>query len=112
MLGKKFILSLSIVPFILFALVIPVLGIQYSPGVTSGQYMRYGNFVGRGPGYESFNDYSFINLQVTSYLRNFCYVAFNWTILKMGLLYQATIQIVLGRIGQKRSLELQHLKDR
>lgn len=51
---------------ILLALALPVFAIQYSPGVTSGQYVKYGNFTGSGPGYESFNDYGFLNLQVVS----------------------------------------------
>ena len=51
---------------VLVALAAPVLGVQYSPGVTLGQYVRYGNFAGSGIGYESFNDYGFLNLQVVS----------------------------------------------
>lgn len=52
--------------FILVALAAPALGVQYSSGVNVGQYVRYGNFVGSGIGYESFNDYGFLNLQVVS----------------------------------------------
>jgi hypothetical protein len=51
---------------VLLALALPVFAIQYSPGVTAGQYVKYGNFAGSGPGYEAFNDYSFLNLQVVS----------------------------------------------
>jgi hypothetical protein len=54
------------VTVILVALSIPVLCVQYIPGVKMGQYAKYGNFVGSGPGYESFNDYSFLNFQVVS----------------------------------------------
>jgi hypothetical protein len=62
----KFILSLVLATVILVALVLPVFAIQYSLGVTSGQYVKYGNFAGSGPGYEAFNDYGFLNLQVVS----------------------------------------------
>ena len=62
----KFTLSLALVIVILVALVLPVFAIQYSPGITSGQYVKYGNFAGSGPGYEAFNDYAFLNLQVVS----------------------------------------------
>ncbi len=58
--------SFIILVVILVALVLPVLAIQYNVGVTSGQYVKYGNFVGSGPGYEAFNDYGFLNLQVIS----------------------------------------------
>jgi hypothetical protein len=51
---------------ILVALALPVFAVQYNPGVTAGQYVKYGNFVGSGPGYESFSDYGFLNLQVVS----------------------------------------------
>ena len=63
---KHVISSFIIAVVILVALVLPVLTIQYNVGVTSGQYVKYGNFVGSGPGYEAFNDYGFINLQVVS----------------------------------------------
>ncbi len=42
----------------------PAFAVQYSPGVAVGQYVKYGNFVGSGPGYESFANYSFLTLQV------------------------------------------------
>jgi hypothetical protein len=62
----KHVISFIITVVILVALVLPVLAIQYNVGVTSGQYVKYGNFVGSGPGYEAFNDYGFLNLQVVS----------------------------------------------
>lgn len=50
----------------LFATLIPpVFAVTYNPGVTTGQYVKYGNFVGVGPGAESFNDYDWLKLQVT-----------------------------------------------
>ena len=62
----KHVLSFAIAGVILVALVLPVFAIQYSPGVTAGQYVKYGDFAGSGPGYEVFNDYGFLNLQVVS----------------------------------------------
>ena len=53
-----------IVVFAAFAL--PVFAVDYNPGVSAGQYVRYGNFVGTGPGVELFNDYDWQKLEVTS----------------------------------------------
>ena len=44
---------------------LPVFALQYTPGVAVGQYVKYGNFVGTGPGVEAFNDYDWLKLQVT-----------------------------------------------
>jgi len=66
LLNLKFCLSLIVAALILGALALPVFAAQYNPGVSSGQYVTYGNFVGSGPGYESFNDYGFLTLQVES----------------------------------------------
>lgn len=49
----------------LAAVILSVFALTYSPGVTTGQYVKYGNFVGVGPGAESFNDYDWLKLQVT-----------------------------------------------
>ena len=43
---------------------VPVFAQDYGPGVTEGQYVTYGNFVGFGPGFESFNDYAWLKLEV------------------------------------------------
>jgi hypothetical protein len=48
------------------AAVLPALAADYAPGVTAGQYVKYGNFSGNGQGFEAFNDYGFLELQVTS----------------------------------------------
>jgi hypothetical protein len=51
---------------ILFAgFALPVFAFEYNPGVTVGQYVKYGNFVGVGLGVEAFNDYDWLKLQVT-----------------------------------------------
>jgi hypothetical protein len=46
-------------------LVFPASAVAYNPGVNAGQYAKYGNFVGTGPGAEQFNDYDWLKLQVT-----------------------------------------------
>jgi hypothetical protein len=51
---------------ILVSLVLPVLAIDYNPGVATGQYVKYGNFAGSGAGFEAFNDYDWLKLEVTS----------------------------------------------
>ncbi len=66
----KHVLSFAISGVILMAAVLPVFALQYSPGVTSGQYVKYGNFAGSGPGYEAFNDYGYLNLKVESVSAN------------------------------------------
>jgi hypothetical protein len=50
---------------LLATFMLPVLAQTYNPGVTTGQYVKYGNFVGVGQGAEAFNDYAFLKLQVT-----------------------------------------------
>jgi hypothetical protein len=49
---------------LLAAFILPALALTYNPGVTAGQYVKYGNFVGVGQGAEAFNDYDFLKLQV------------------------------------------------
>jgi hypothetical protein len=58
-------LSILLAIIILVALALPVFAIDYNPGVTVGQYVKYGNFAGVGSGLESFNDYNWLKLQVT-----------------------------------------------
>jgi hypothetical protein len=62
----KFPLSIILATVILFALALPVFAVDYNPGVTVGQYIKYGNFSGNGQGFETFNDYGLLKLQVTS----------------------------------------------
>lgn len=49
---------------LLAAFMFPVLALTYNPGVATGQYVKYSNFVGVGPGVELFNDYDWLKLQV------------------------------------------------
>jgi hypothetical protein len=51
------------------AFTFPVFAQEYSPGVVAGQYVKYGNFVGAGPGFESFNDYDWLKLEIISVSR-------------------------------------------
>lgn len=57
----KFTLSIIFATFILFALALPVFAVDYNPGVTVGQYIKYGNFSGNGQGFETFNNYGLLN---------------------------------------------------
>jgi hypothetical protein len=62
----KTFLALTFATLLLATFVLPVFAVTYNPGVTTGQYVKYGNFVGTGPGFESFNDYGSLTLTVTS----------------------------------------------
>jgi len=42
----KHIISFIFAVVILVSLVLPVFAIQYAPGVSTGQYVKYGNFAG------------------------------------------------------------------
>jgi hypothetical protein len=62
----KYSLCLFFAALVLLALALPVFAVGYNPGVTAGQYVKYGNFSGIGEGFEGFNDYGFLQLQVIS----------------------------------------------
>ena len=61
----KLLTALLVGTILLTGLAIPVFAIEYNSGVTVGQYVKYGNFAGVGPGAEPFNDYDWLKLQVT-----------------------------------------------
>ena len=65
----KLILAITLALAILASIVVPVFAAQYSPGVTVGQYVKYGNFVGAGQGAEEFNNYYWLKVQVTAISR-------------------------------------------
>jgi hypothetical protein len=44
--------------------IVPVFAIDYNAGVAKGLYVTYGNFIGDGPGVETFNDYNWSKLEV------------------------------------------------
>jgi hypothetical protein len=50
---------------LLLGFILPVFATNYDPGIVEGQYVKYGNFIGNGPGAEAFNDYNWLILQVT-----------------------------------------------
>ena len=51
---------------VLIASALPAYALDYSPGVAVGDYVRYGNFAGSGPGFEAFNSYSWQKIQITN----------------------------------------------
>ena len=66
----KILLTLIFSILLLTVLAFPVSAVSYSPGVTSGQYVKYGNFVGTGPGFEGLGDQDSLILQVTNVAGN------------------------------------------
>jgi hypothetical protein len=64
--NSKSLFCLILASLILFMLILPVLAVDYNSGVSVGQYVKYGNFSGSGEGFESFNDYGFLQLTVVS----------------------------------------------
>ena len=65
MLNRKFLVSILLAAFLLSGFVLPAFAVVYNPGVTVGEYVKYGNFAGAGLGVENFNDYDWLKLQVT-----------------------------------------------
>jgi hypothetical protein len=65
MLNRKSLLPFIFATVLLSSLTLPVFAVDYNPGVTVGQNVKYGNFIGIGQGFEAFNDFSFLQLQVT-----------------------------------------------
>ena len=62
----KVLFAICFIVLLLAALAVPVFALTYRPGVTTGQYVKYGNFVGTGPGLEDFGNYDSQTLQVTN----------------------------------------------
>lgn len=63
---SKLLTFFLMISLISVALAVPVLALSYSPGVTAGQYVKYGDFTSSGPGFESFANYAYLTLQVVS----------------------------------------------
>ena len=59
-------ITIVLATVLLAAFMLPVLAATYNSGVTSGQFVKYSNFVATGPGFEAFNDYDYLTLQVTN----------------------------------------------
>jgi hypothetical protein len=62
----KFITSFLLAIIVSAVFILPVYALEYNPGVAAGQYVKYGNFVSSGPGFESFRDYDWLKLEVTN----------------------------------------------
>ena len=62
----KLIVPILLASFLVTSLAAPIFAATYNPGVTVGEYVKYGNFVGSGQSVEAFNDYDWLKLQVTS----------------------------------------------
>jgi hypothetical protein len=62
----KFITSFLLATIVSSVFILPVYALEYNPGVAAGQYVKYGNFVSSGPGFESFRDYDWLKLEVTN----------------------------------------------
>jgi hypothetical protein len=60
------VLASIIFAFLLLTAVAPVFALTYTPGVTAGQYVKYGHFAGSGPGLEDFSNIDSQTLQVTN----------------------------------------------
>ena len=65
MIKSKLLTNVIFATLLLGLIAVPVLAVTYNPGVTTGQYIKYGNFVGTGPGLEDFSNYDSQTLQVT-----------------------------------------------
>jgi hypothetical protein len=63
--SKDIFVTLSLSALILSIVVLPVFAVSYIPGVSKGQYVTYGNFIGIGPGLESFNNTSYVKQEIT-----------------------------------------------
>ncbi len=66
MLNYRLLIFILIGTILVTSVALPVFALAYNPGVTVGQYVKYGNFEGVGQGGESFNDYDWLKLQVTA----------------------------------------------
>jgi len=61
----KFSFIVLLLAVLLAAFASIVFAVDYNVGVSEGQYVKYGNFVGVGAELEIFNDYDWLNIQVT-----------------------------------------------
>jgi hypothetical protein len=61
---RRFVVAFSIGFILLVASAAPALAVDYNIGVTTGQYVTYGNFVGIGEGLEVFNETEWLRIEV------------------------------------------------
>ncbi|HSV49014.1 MAG TPA: hypothetical protein VLH35_01760 [Candidatus Acidoferrales bacterium] len=64
--NSKLLISLLLSCVFLVSLVLPVLAVNYNSGVSTGQFVKYGNFLGSGIGFEDFNNIDFMKVMVTN----------------------------------------------
>ena len=62
----KITFSLIATFFLFVALAAPVLAVEYAPGVSVGQFAKYGNFIGIGPGEETINNTDYVKQEITA----------------------------------------------
>ena len=108
--NHKFLLSAIFLFVFLSALVLPVFALSYNPGVTVGQFIKYGNFSGNGQGFEA----STITVSYNS--KSLVFQANKWPCFqqvnsKMEPLYPVTAQQRFGTSKQEQKMEPQALKD-
>jgi hypothetical protein len=58
--------TVALVCVLLVAFAAPALAVVYNPGVSVGQYVKYGNIVGIGPGMESANNTDWMKIEVAA----------------------------------------------
>jgi len=62
--SKTIFITLTISLLIFSTIAIPVFATNYNPGVSKGQYIKYGNFIGIGPGLEPFNNTDYVKQEI------------------------------------------------
>ena len=105
---KITILLISIIA-ILLTTVTPIFALDYNPGVLPGQYIKYGNFIGEGPGFELFNDYDWQKIQIVETSNKEITLLFTGQF-KMVLQPLAIIQQLFGIQKQELKTKSQVLK--
>jgi hypothetical protein len=58
-------IAVALALVVLVAYVAPAWAVDYNPGVSKGQWVKYGNFVGYGSGSKELNDTDYMKLEVT-----------------------------------------------
>jgi hypothetical protein len=62
--SKTIFITLTISLLIFSTITLPVFATNYNPGVSKGQYIKYGNFIGIGPGFEAFNNTDYVKQEI------------------------------------------------
>jgi hypothetical protein len=62
--SKTIFITLTLSLLIFSTIAIPVFAVNYNPGVSPGQYIKYGNFIGIGSGLEAFNNTDFVKQEI------------------------------------------------